>query len=136
MDKIMSANGSRKNPVPDAFEFIDYVTSKDLAKYVSLLKPKPTKKKPFSFDRFNIIVMPVFKFMESNIKKDAPKIKESLFKWLSFIKSQKEQNLNTLFETLLNLFLVLSEDTVMKSTVFIHMTCFLQEKGQLESVMI
>lgn len=34
------------------------------------------------------------------------------------------------------MYLVLSEDTVMKAKVFIHMTKFLQENGQLESVMI
>ena len=87
MDKIMTASGSRKYPVPDAHAFIEYVTSKDLSKYLSSLKPKPTKKKPFSFDRFNIIVMPVFKYLEGNIKKDAPKINASLDLWLNFIKN-------------------------------------------------
>jgi len=55
---------------------------------------------------------------------------------LQFVKSQKEQNLNTIFESQLNLYLVLSEDSVMKAKVFVFMTKFLQENGQLESVMI
>lgn len=55
---------------------------------------------------------------------------------MQFVKSQKEQNLNTIFESQLNLYLVLSEDSVMKAKVFVFMTKFLQENGQLESVMI
>ena len=70
------------------------------------------------------------------MKQDLAKITKTLQVWLQFITSQKEQNLNTLFESQLNLYLVLSESTVMKSIVFQHMTKFLQDNGQLKEVMI
>lgn len=83
--------------------------------------------------------MPIFKFLEEENmenKSDSEKTLKTLDLWLNFVKSQKNQNLNTLFETQLNLYLVLSTETVMKAKVFIFMTKFLQENGQLESVMI
>lgn len=118
----MTTAGSNKYPQPCPHAFIKYITGSDLKNYFSSLKPKPTKKKPFSFDRFNMIVMPIFKFFEEDFKKDTEKNLQTLDLWLSFIKSQKSQNLNTLFETQLNLYLVLSTETVMKAKVFIHMT--------------
>jgi len=129
-------SSGKKNAAPDAYGFVKYVTNGDLKTYIGGLKPKATKKKPLSFDRLNIIMMSVFKFLEEKIKKEPKQVLESLDAWLQFVKSQKEQNLNTIFESQLNLYLVLSEDSVMKAKVFVFMTKFLQENGQLESVMI
>ena len=114
INKILA--GDKKKKV-DPHAFIEYLTSKDLSKYMASLKPKPTKKKPLSFDRLAMIVIPIFKFFEKNYKNDGAKILKTLEQWLNFVKSQ-EQNLNTVFESQLNLYLVLSEETVMKSIVF------------------
>ena len=65
MQKIMTSGGSKKDPIPDAHAFVKFVTSNELKKYIGALKPKATKKKPLSFDRLSIIVMAVFKFLES-----------------------------------------------------------------------
>lgn len=62
-NKKMDALNNEKNP--DAFGFIDYIVSKDLSPYLQGLKPKGTKKKPLSFERLNLMVMPVFKYFES-----------------------------------------------------------------------
>lgn len=80
-----------------------------------------------------MIIMPIFKYFEQEkvFKAESSKIVKTLELWLKFVQSQKEQNINTLFETQLNLFLVLSEDTVMKSIVFQHLTKFLLSHGQL-----
>lgn len=52
------------------------------------------------------------------------------------IKNQKNLSLNATFEQLLNLFLVLSNDTPLKSTSFIEFAKFLNERGQLKQVAI
>lgn len=64
----MTSGGTKKNPVPDAHAFVKYVTGNDLKSYIAGLKPKATKKKPLSFDRLNIILMSVLKFLEEKIK--------------------------------------------------------------------
>lgn len=127
--------GSGKKKV-DPHGFIAYITGKDLAAYMTALKPKPTKRKPLSFDRLAILVIPIFKYFEGVYKTEGPKVLKTLEVWLSFIQSQSEQNLNTLFESQLNLYLVLSEETAMKSVVFQHLIKFLVANGQLQSVMI
>ena len=105
---------------------------------MSSLKPKPTKKKPLSFDRLSMIIIPIFKYFEDEkvFKSDNANIIKTLDLWLTFVQNQKEQSINTLFETQLNLFLVLSDSTVMKSIVFQTLTKFLVKHGQLQSVMI
>jgi hypothetical protein len=92
--------GDKKKKV-DAHAFIEYITSKDLQKYMSSLKPKATKKKPLSFDRLSVIIIPIFKFFEQEkeFKSESQKIIKTLELWLSFVKDCKEQTKNTIFET-------------------------------------
>lgn len=78
----MTAGGTKKNPVPDAHAFVKFVTGKDLEKYLSTLKAIATKKKPLSIYRLNIIMMSVFKYLETNIKKESKQVQESLDSWL------------------------------------------------------
>lgn len=117
ISKILAGDKKKK---ADAHAFIEYITGKDLSGYMASLKPKPTKKKPLSFDRLSLIVIPIFKYFEEEkvFKSDNAKILKTLDLWLNFVKGSKEQSVNTVFETQLNLFLVLSENTVMKSIVF------------------
>jgi DNA repair ATPase RecN len=61
INKILA--GDKKKKV-DAHAFIEYITGKDLSKYMASLKPKPTKKKPLSFERLTMIVIPIFKYFE------------------------------------------------------------------------
>ena len=92
--------GDKKKKV-DAHSFIEYITGKDLSGYMSSLKPKPTKKKPLSFERLSMIIIPIFKYFEDEkvFKSDNARINKTLDLWLTFVKSQKEQSVNTLFET-------------------------------------
>ena len=98
INKILA--GDKKKKV-DAHSFIEYITGKDLSGYMASLKPKPTKKKPLSFDRLSMIIIPIFKYFEDEkvFKSDNAKILKSLDLWLNFVKSQKDQSVNTLFET-------------------------------------
>jgi hypothetical protein len=59
---------------------------------MSSLKPKPTKKKPLSFDRLAMIVIPIFKYFEQEklFKAENAKIIKSLETWLKFVQGQKE----------------------------------------------
>ena len=86
INKILA--GDKKKKV-DAHSFIEYITSKDLAGYLSSLKPKPTKKKPLSFDRLSMIIIPIFKYFEDEkvFKSDNAKILKTLDLWLNFVKS-------------------------------------------------
>ena len=52
----------------DAHGFIDYLASNDLQEHIQSLKSVAVKKKPLSFQRFNLIVMPCFKYFESDSK--------------------------------------------------------------------
>ena len=84
INKILA--GDKKKKV-DAHSFIDYITGKDLEKYMSTLKPKPTKKKPMSFDRLAMIVIPIFKYFEDEkvFKAENVKIIKTLDTWLKFV---------------------------------------------------
>ena len=86
ISKILA--GDKKKKV-DAHSFIEYITSKDLAGFMSSLKPKPTKKKPLSFDRLSMIIIPIFKYFEDEkvFKSDNVKIIKTLDLWLNFVKS-------------------------------------------------
>ena len=83
--------GDKKKKV-DAHAFIEYITGKDLEKYLSTLKPKPTKKKPLSFERLAMIVIPIFKYFEEEkvFKAENVKILKTLETWLKFVQGQKE----------------------------------------------
>jgi DNA repair ATPase RecN len=86
INKILA--GDKKKKV-DAHSFIEYITSKDLAGYMSSLKPKPTKKKPLSFERLSMIIIPIFKYFEDEkvFKSDNARILKTLDLWLNFVKS-------------------------------------------------
>ena len=86
INKILA--GDKKKKV-DAHSFIEYITSKDLAGYLSSLKPKPTKKKPLSFERLSMIIIPIFKYFEDEkvFKSDNARILKTLDLWLNFVKS-------------------------------------------------
>ena len=84
---------------PDAYGFIEYVISKDLEPYIQTLKPKATKKKPLSFERLNLMVLPIFKYFETEKASESAKNKKCLELWVSYITAHKNINLNTMFET-------------------------------------
>ena len=48
------------------YGFLDFVmTGKEVGEVVNGLQYKATKKKVFSFERLNLMIMPMFKFLES-----------------------------------------------------------------------
>jgi len=49
---------------PDVYGFIDYLASKEMTAHINSLKPKATKKKPFSFERLSFVMLPIFRFIE------------------------------------------------------------------------
>lgn len=103
---------------PDAYAFIDYLASKDLSGPIGTLSHKKiTKKKPLNFDRLNMIIMAIFKYLEAEKKGEIAKVKVSLDKWCTFVISLQSSNLNSnaIFETMLNLYLVLGTDTSLKA---------------------
>lgn len=122
-NKKMDELNNKKEP--DAFGFIDYIVSKELSTYIQGLKPKGTKKKPLSFERLNLMVMPIFKYFESEKAKEITNMAESLDKYVDLVLNHTNINTNTQFETMLNLYLVLGTETVLKSTMFINMVNFL-----------
>jgi len=50
---------------PNAYAFLAYLASKDLEAHILSLKQKATKKKPFSFERLSLVLLPIFKFFET-----------------------------------------------------------------------
>jgi hypothetical protein len=96
-NKKMDTLNNDKNP--DAFGFIEYIASKDLSAYIQGLKPKGTKKKPLSFERLNLMVMPIFKYFESDKAKEIKKIEETLKIYLDLVLNHTNINTNTQFET-------------------------------------
>lgn len=83
---------------PDAYGFIDYLVSKDLEPYLQTLKPKATKKKPLSFERLNMLILPIFKYFETEKRSEAAKNIKSLDSWVEYVMAHKNINLNTMFE--------------------------------------
>jgi len=64
---------------PDSYGFIDFLVGKDMSGPVgSLNYKKITKKKPLNFDRLNMIVMAIFKYMEAEKKGEIAKVKVTL----------------------------------------------------------
>lgn len=103
---------------PDAYGFIDYLTSNEMKEAIgSLNHKKITKKKPLNFDRLNMIMMAIFKYMEAEKKGEIAKVKVALDKWCNFVVQLQSPNINSnaVFETLLNLYLVLGTDTSLKA---------------------
>lgn len=88
-DKAMDGFSNKK--APDAFGFMEYLTSKDMRENaVQQLKAKGTKKKPLSFERLNIMVMTMFKHFEHLVeaqggKADKARMKNCLGAWLDVI---------------------------------------------------
>tara|TARA_B110000285_G_scaffold228461_1_gene291474 strand:+ start:1091 stop:1360 length:270 start_codon:yes stop_codon:yes gene_type:complete len=89
----MDTLNDKKNP--DAFGFIEYIASKDLSTYIQSLKPKGTKKKPLSFERLNLMVMPIFKYFESEKAKEIKKVEETLSIYLDLVLNHTNINTNT-----------------------------------------
>lgn len=126
---------------PDAFGFVDYLTGKELDPYIQAVKWKASKKKPMLFERLNMVIMTVLKYFESEIEglknpSDQKPFIDSLSSWIRTIKEHQNLNVNSQFEAMLNIYLVLGTQTTMKSTVFIAMVEFLRKHNQLEAVMI
>jgi hypothetical protein len=96
-NKQMETLNDKKNP--DAFGFIQYIASKELSTYIQSLKPKGTKKKPLSFERLNLMVMPIFKYFESEFGKDITKVEETLALYIDLVLNHTNINVNTQFET-------------------------------------
>mmetsp|Transcript_11460 Transcript_11460/g.19393 ORF Transcript_11460/g.19393 Transcript_11460/m.19393 type:complete len:111 (+) Transcript_11460:280-612(+) len=108
--------------------------SDEMKMFVGELPPKTTRKRTFSFERLNLLVMPLIKFKEG--EKDLASFTTVVKEWLQFLQGLKNISINTQFESMLNLYLLLSEATVLKSVIFVSMVTFLQKHGQLEQVMI
>ena len=89
----MDTFNNSKNP--DAFGFIEYITSKDLSTYIQGLKPKGTKKKPLSFERLNLMVMPIFKYFESQNAKEITKVEATLTTYIDLVLNHTNINTNT-----------------------------------------
>ena len=122
---------------------MNYITGKDLDTYVQAVKPKPTKKKPMSFERLNMVVMTIMKYFEQELEVSknqndhkAENIIECLDNWVKTIRNHQNLNVNSKFESLLNIYLILSTTTNLKSVIFVAMVNFLNEHNQLEAVMI
>ena len=49
---------------PDVYGFMAYISSDEMSSHINSLKQKATKKKPFSFERFSCVVIPIFKYLE------------------------------------------------------------------------
>jgi len=92
MDKIIA---TKKDNV---FSFFDYLSSKELLPYINSLKQKATKKKPFSFERLTFVMLPLFKFLESQIALGNDRIKKSITQWFSVVEQQPNINLSTKFD--------------------------------------
>jgi hypothetical protein len=68
--------------------------------HINSLQPKATKKKPLSFERLSMIVMPLIQYLETERpKSELPKTKEIVGKWLDLVEGHQGLNLNTQFET-------------------------------------
>ena len=59
------------------------------------LKPKGTKKKPLSFERLNLMVMPIFKYFESEKAKELKKVEETLNLYIEMVLNHPNINVNT-----------------------------------------
>jgi len=92
-NKKMDTLNDVKNP--DAFGFIEYIASKDLNTLIQGLKPKGTKKKPLSFERLNLMVMPIFKYFESEKSKEITKVEETLNLYIDLVLNHTNINTNT-----------------------------------------
>jgi len=71
------------------------------------------------------MVMPIFKYFESEKAKELKKVEETLKLYIDLVLNHTNINVNAQFETMLNLYLVLGTETVLKSTMFINMVNFL-----------
>jgi len=71
------------------------------------------------------MVMPIFKYFESEKAKELKKVEETLALYIDLVLNHTNINVNAQFETMLNLYLVLGTETVLKSTMFINMVKFL-----------
>jgi len=71
------------------------------------------------------MVMPIFKYFESEKAKELKKVEETLALYIDLVLNHTNINVNAQFETMLNLYLVLGTETVLKSTMFITMVNFL-----------
>jgi hypothetical protein len=58
-DKMDGLIGTGKKSGADAYGFINYLTGKELNPYIQVVKVKPTKKKPLSFERLNMVIMTI-----------------------------------------------------------------------------
>jgi hypothetical protein len=87
---------------PDCHGFIEYLAGNELEKHLLTLKVKPTKRKPLSYERLNFMVMPIFKYFETQKvgeKGQMPVIIASLNRWLNFLINHRGVNLNAIFES-------------------------------------
>ena len=86
-DKI--ASFTSKKGGPDAHAFMDYVTGKDMSGYIQAIKIKPTKSKPMSFERLNMVIMTIVKYFESVMvtqkQEDHKNSIDCLNKWIQTI---------------------------------------------------
>ena len=93
----MESFKDQKNP--NAYGLIDYIASKELNPYIQSLKPKANKKKPLSFERLNLMVMPIFKYFETEKAQETSKVTNSLNTYTELVLNHTNININTQFET-------------------------------------
>lgn len=85
----------------DAYGFVEYLGSADILPHIHSLKQKATKKKPFSFERLSLVMLPIFRFFE--LKKmgnegELAKIEKALAQWVKILQSHPGISVNTKFE--------------------------------------
>jgi hypothetical protein len=129
------------NPLqPDAYGFLAFIAGKEMSLYMNSLKQKATKKKPFTFDRLCFVIIPIFKYLEhlktEGNKGEMDRINAAIDSWFSIVNNQPNINMNSRFESILNIYHVLGSSTSLKSVIFMRMVTFLQQKKQLKEVMI
>jgi len=84
---------------PDVHGFMEYLMGDEMKGWMAQLLPKATKKKPLSFERLNMIVMPLIQFLETHKPKELAATASLVEKWLDLVVEHQGLNLNTQFET-------------------------------------
>jgi len=129
-EKMDTLIGNSKKGGADAYGFMNYLTGKEMNPYIQVVKVKPTKKKPLSFERLNMVIMTIIQYFESEIEasknqSDQKTQTDALQKWIKTITGHQNLSVNTQFESMLNIYLVLNTLTTLKTTIFLAMVNFL-----------
>ena len=110
-------------------EFISFLCTADVKTHIYELRKTATKKKPFSFERLCLMILPLVKYFEVTCKTEAElgRAFDSICKWIALVEADTNEtiNLNAKFEAILNIFLILDGSTVLKAHMFLQLVGFL-----------